>query len=182
MSTSNTHSYSADHPHNHHHNTSTSSPSPKSHRLSLSSPLPHLTTLTHAPAVFLGSIHRHEREIVINHQARVAKKEANAAIEKYEAGFSQKSPTFSASPRSSMSSPSRHASISSPTSPNSKSAARAAMGAGASEEDEAEWAAIVAARAAATRRSPTQDLELRMAEERRERILREVELEGREEF
>jgi len=56
------------------------------------------------------------------------------------------------------------------------------MGAGASEEDEAEWEAILAARAAATRRSATQDLELRMAEERREKILREVELEGRGEF
>lgn len=49
-----------------------------------------------------------------------------------------------------------------------------------SPEDEAEWAAIVAARAAATRRSATLDLEKEMAEERRMKVLAEIEAEEKE--
>jgi len=56
------------------------------------------------------------------------------------------------------------------------------MGAGATEEDEAEWAAIVAARAAATRRSATLDFEKEMAEERRRKVLEEIEAESRGQF
>lgn len=168
MSSPEARSYTADHPHSHHHNTPIT---PKTtHRLSLSSPLPHLTTLTHAPAVFLGTLHRHERELVINHQARAAKKEANAAIEKYEAGFSSPTSSTSTSPSSST------------THSGSTAAARAAMNSTATEEEQAEWAAIVAARAAATRRSATLDLEKEMAEERRRKVLEEIEAEGRGEF
>jgi hypothetical protein len=171
MSSPTARSYAADHPHSHHHNTA-NSPKSSSHRLSLASPLPHLVTLTHAPSLFLGTLHRHEREIVINHQQRVAKKEAEAAIMKYEAGFSHP-----------PASPSTSVSTSPNTSPASKgaqsAATRAALGANASEEDEAEWAAIVAARAAATRRSATLNLEKEMAEERRQKVLEEIEAEGR---
>jgi len=173
MSSPEIRAYTTDHPHNHHHNIS-NSPKSKSHRLSITSPLPHLTTLTHAPSVFLGTLHRHERELVINHQARVAKKEANAAIEKYEAGFSHPSPSSTSSPSTSPSSASH--------SKGAGNAARAAMGAGVTEEDEAEWAAILAARAAATRRSPTLDLEKEMAEERRRKILAEIEAGSRGEL
>lgn len=56
------------------------------------------------------------------------------------------------------------------------------MNSTATEEEQAEWAAIVAARAAATRRSATLDLEKEMAEERRRKVLEEIEAEGRGEF
>jgi hypothetical protein len=174
MSSPTARSYAADHPHSNHHNVATS-PKSSSHRLSISTPLPHLITLTHAPSLFLGTLHRHERELVINHQQRLAKKEANAAIEKYEAGFSHHSPT----------STSTSASTSPNTSPSKaaqSAATRAALGANVSEEDEAEWAAIVAARAAATRRSATLDFEKEMAEERRRQVLAEIEAESRGEF
>ena len=105
--------------------------------------------------------------MVINHQQRIAKKEANAAIDKYEAGFS--SPQSSSSEESS-------------TRKGSTAAARAAMGAGASEEDEREWEAIVAARAAATKRSATLDLEKEMADERQRQVLAEIEAESRGQY